>query len=277
MQLSLPQITFLQRLWTDKPAKRTESPTSLFFVEHYRLGARLGRSVEYTHADFEIARQLLISNELPLSRPEGKLRRAETDSYPGISEKGLGTNPHHESVALKVACGTCLCGGNPLVTPPGSYLVTSLNTALNITADRLLVVENLETFRNLERQKWICYNDLNVLAIYRGDSIFGNNHVTHVLERRQEPVWAFYDFDPAGLAMANSLERLERLIYPDIDWLITNARRLRRTDLFTTQEKQYRRVLDQSTNVQIQKFWKAMLGVRGGLPQEWMEKATHSA
>lgn len=86
----------------------------------------------------------------------------------------------------------------------------STEDAKGLTCERLVVVENFDTFRYLSRHCWIDFEGCNTLAIYRGERLFSTTDASAVIQARSESATAFVDFDPAGLAIANRLPRLAR-------------------------------------------------------------------
>lgn len=271
MAFTVQQMMFLQRLIADKAERRAAGDAAVFLAEHFSLGRREGSYVEYDAMHFEVASQLLLNANLPLARFDTKLRRAEMAGYSGLSEKTSTIAPHENSIALRVASGECRIDGSALYTPAGSYLVASYETALRISADRLMVIENLETFRHLEKQRWIDYGNLSTLAIFRGDTRFNAADSLALVKSRPEPVWAFYDFDPAGLALANMTIRLDKVVSPPNEWLIPAARRAKRFDLYQDQIEQYRSTLEATSNTQVRALWALMKDIKVGYAQEWME------
>jgi len=143
-----------------------------------------------------------------------------------------------------------------------------------VAADRIMVVENLETFRDLERYRWINYLGLRVLVIFRGDQGRSAGDSIQVLLRRSEPVWAFMDFDPAGLGLAASLPRLERVILPPSEWLRERARGARAVELFEASVAQWGGVLNAAAPPEIVKAWGLLASLRAGVAQESMRSAS---
>ena len=274
MIFTIAQMKLLQSLVEDNPQQKQAGEAARFLAEHYNIGIIEGRRVVYNQVHFDAAHQLLKNENLPVRRPSTALRRAESSGYAGLSEKYGTRAPHSDAIAVRVASGKCYLDDTALCTPPSSYLVLPHETALRITADRLMVVENLDTFRHLEKQKWISYGDLNVLAIFRGDTRFSPGEVSALLNSRNESVWAFYDFDPAGLALAGMTVRLERVISPPLDWLLPAARSAKRSDLYQKQLSQYEAILDATPHTEIDQLWRQMKNLRVGYPQEWMEVCT---
>jgi DNA topoisomerase VI subunit A len=162
--------------------------------------------------------------------------------------------------------------GEALRTPAGTYLVVTPEVAGRVSCERLLFVENLETFRQLERYDWIDYQGKSVLVIYRGDSALSTGEALEVLRARSEPIWAFVDFDPAGLVIANSLPagRLERIVLPEEAWLRKAANTSRGRQLFGEQEQGARPSLERATPPDVQRAWAVLAELRSAVTQERM-------
>jgi hypothetical protein len=274
MAFEARQIVFLQTLLAQRPQERpADGKSASYFAEHFGVGIRYGRRIEYFAPDFDNARQLLLNANLPLSASPN-MRRAETAGFSGISEKAFSIAPHADSVAVKVAAGCCYDGSSALITSGRKYLVLPVKEALSISADRLMVVENMETFRDLERYRWIDYQGLDVLALFRGDPRLKIDEARAVIDQRTEPVWGFYDFDPAGLALVSALPRLERIIAPGQAWLDDAVLKAERFDLYREQLPQTERLLDaMDVCSDAGRLWVLMKSLGRGLPQEWMEEA----
>jgi hypothetical protein len=135
-----------------------------------------------------------------------------------------------------------------------------------------MVVENLETFRTLESYIWIDRHELNVLAIYRGDLELPNKDAAEVIKCREEPIWGFFDFDPAGLVMANSLpaDRLERVVLPSHAWLQQAANTQRGRQLFDIQVAAFGQVLDAAVHAEVKELWGLMKRLQSAVTQERM-------
>jgi hypothetical protein len=278
MSFSVTQVQFLQRLVRERPLQRLSSATARFFCEHYSLGTSIGRHIEYTADHHKLAQSLLRAHDLPLQALGPDASRADVAKYGGLSEKALSTAPHGKSVAVKLI-GECAVKGKPLATPATSYLVVTPDLAGSISCDRLMLVENLETFRCLEDYRWLDFEGHSVMAVFRGDPRLPTGDALAVIRRRDEPIWAFVDFDPSGLVIANALppRRLERLVLPGAQWLKQAADCSRGRQLFDAQFGQCSKALDDSQHPQIQMWWLQMREWQGGVTQERMLQASPRA
>lgn len=278
MSFSTVQVTFLQRLVSERPERRSAGTAARFFCDHFSLGTSVGSHVEYRAENYESAERLLRAHDLPVAAMGVGATRADSAEYGGMSEKSLSIAPHSKSVAVK-CLGRCKLDGHELYTPEGSYTVLTPEQALRVSCQRLLVVENLETFRALEAYAWIDRRGLDVLAIYRGDKELPNKDATEVVKARREPIWGFFDFDPAGLVMANSLPagRLERVVLPSQAWLHKASNTPRGRQLFDIQSAVFGKSLDQSKIPEIIDLWQMLKRLKSAVTQERMLRAgTHA-
>ena len=271
MSFSTIQVTFLQRLVSERPPSRRAGDVARFFCEHYSLGVSVGTQVEYRSAHYEAAKLLLLAHDLPVATMGPLATRAESAAYGGMSEKSLSVGPHSKSVAVK-CLGHCGLDGRELYAPEGAYIVLKPEQAQRVICQRLMVVENLETFRALESYPWIDRHGLDVLVIYRGDVELPNKDAAEVIKSRQEPIWGFFDFDPAGLVMANSLPvaRLERVVLPSQAWLQQAANTPRGRQLFDSQVASFGKVLDEAVHADVIPLWRLMKRLRSAVTQERM-------
>lgn len=274
MSFSTVQVTYLQRLVNERPVSRRAGDLARFFCEHFSLGVSVGNRVEYRSAHYETAERLLRAHDLPVAALGPLATRADSAAYGGMSEKSLSVAPHSKSVAVKFL-GNCLLDGRVLYAPGGSYIVLTPEHAQRVVCQRLMVVENLETFRALDSYAWIDRNGLDVLAIYRGDVELPNKDAAEVIKCRQEPIWGFFDFDPAGLVMANSLpaRRLERVVLPSRAWLQQAANTPRGRQLYDRQVAAFGKVLDEAVHAEVIALWQLMKRLRSAVTQERMLRA----
>lgn len=275
MAFTAVQVSFLQRLVDERAPSRQISATAGYFSEHFSLGRVAGSRVEYTDAHFAAAERLLLANQLPVRALGTGATRAQAAEYGGMSEKYFSVAPHANSVAVK-GLGSCSFDGHHLHTPPGAYMVLTVEQAMRVTCERIMVVENLETFRGLQEYTWIDWRGLAVLAIYRGEKDLPNKDAAEFIRSRPEPIWGFFDFDPAGLTMANALpgDRFERLLLPDYGWLEKSADATRGRQLFDRQLSSYGNVLSGATHPEVAAAWDLMKRLRSAVTQERMIKAT---
>lgn len=269
MSLSTNEIRLLRDMVARGEGQKTGSLTSTSLARHYGLGRIEGTLYFFTAKDAQRARQMLLNEGVPLQAPAHDLRRSEAAQNNPAQEKSGTLGPHHDSVALKPASGQCILNDEPLHRL--GYQVLTLEQARQVRADVLLVVENLESFRFLERNRWIDYQGKVVLAVFRGDQAFKGDVALNLIKDSSAPVWAYFDFDPAGLGMASLLPRLERLVLPDEESLTAVVRDSRQHHLYADQIGQWGHMLDADRHPLIQAPWELMRRLKAGLAQEIMD------
>lgn len=269
MSFNHSQIAFLRHLASRSAAEKSASQAAEFFHVHHGLGRRAGSRFQYEESDAERARLLLANRNIALTTPDQALRRSEASLNNPTQEKSGTLAPHHDSVAVKSAHGRCLLDGQPVGRL--GYQVLTVEQARSVNADVLLVVENLESFRFLERNRWVDYEEKDVLAVFRGDNVFKANMAMKVIADRSEPVWAYFDFDPAGMGMASGLPRLDRVLLPGDEALISAARKTNQVHLYAEQLDQWGPVLQSETRPMLEGPWHLLRQLRMGLAQEHMD------
>lgn len=272
MSLSTTDRKFLQQLLVDRPPER-RSAVAFELCTGFGLGTASGRVVVYRSDDFARARQLLQGLKAPVTALGAAASRAEAAGYGGQSEKSGTRRPNANSVAVR-AIGRCVLDGAELVCIPSSYHVLTVETAARVGADRLLVVENLETFREIESYQWLPTAGQNILAIWRGGFGLSPGDSAALIASRPEPVWGFYDFDPAGLGFAAGLPRLDSLLLPPAEWLESRADADHPRALYAKSEPQWGATLDRVEHPQIRAAWTLLKRLRAGLAQEGMRDLT---
>lgn len=270
MSFDIQQVRFLQRLVEAGYDRRRVGAVSQYLSEQYSIGVVIGDTVHYRPEHLAAAAGLLKSHDLPVAALPVDASRADVASFGGLSEKSLSQAPHAHSVATKFF-GACELDGSPLRTPAGAYLVLRPEQALRVKCSMVMVVENFETFRVLESYSWLTLGT-PVMAIFRGDPIYPIGDASAVLEGRTERVLGFFDFDPAGLAMANAIpsDRLEDLVLPDQAWLSKAADTARGRQLFADQVDIYSDLLDRSGHPSITRAWNLCRRLRSAVTQERM-------
>lgn len=272
MAFSPNEVTFLQRLVAERPARRASSRVATWFCDNHGIGVGFARHIEYQERHFDKAVQLMQLHQVPVVPLGSQALRADAAAYAGISEKSQSAAPSAGEVAV-TAVGECALAGWPIHPPVGGYVVLTVAQACAVRADRLLVVENRETFRQLETYAWLDFQGLRVLVLFRGDQRMSAAESMAVVRRRTEPVWAFFDFDPAGLGMAAGLPRLERLLLPPAEWIERRAKGARAVELYDNSLAQWSGMLAAAEHAGVRAAWQLMKRLGGGLAQEAMRDA----
>ena len=269
MSFSSREIAFLQNLVSKGFGQNGASLVSEHFHRHFGMGQHVGRQFVFSQTDADQARQMLLNAGIPLAPATQPLRRARAALNNPSQEKNGTLAPHQDSIAVKAAHGRCEYRGE-LVSKLG-YQVVTLEQACEIRADVLLVVENLESLRFLERNQWIDYQARAVLAVFRGDGVFRADVVANLLEVSSAPVWAYFDFDPAGLGLATRLPRLKKVLLPPEDILVIAARKANQVHLYADQVDQWMKTLVSDERQMVQQPWSLLRKLKVGLAQELMD------
>lgn len=268
MALSQTDVVFLQRLVAERPERRGWSQVGAWFAENYGLGAIVGRRLEYQPRHLRQAQELLELNGLPVAPLAPEASRADAARFAGQSEKSGSRSPWSNTVAVK--CGSEADTSNG----PGCFAVLTVEAAAALACDRLLLVENLETFRWIHEYRWLWSTPAlrtgAVLIVYRGDTAVTAGDALELVRRRAEPVIAFTDFDPAGLGIAAALPRLEALALPHEAWLRNKARGTRAVELYERSRRQYEATLAAAAHPAVASAWTLLTELRAGVAQEAM-------
>lgn len=265
MHISAIELKFLQGLLADS-SDRSSSASAELFRRERNIGTRIGRKFVYGPEDVARTKSLLVALNLPLTAKDQPTDRAGAAVRPGISEKSGTLDPHANAVAFRV-----FVGRTP-ITQPG-YQVATVEEVGRLAPDLVVVVENFETLRQLERYEWVMERLTSAgttLALFRGDTIYRLDDANRSMDALDCPVWGFHDFDPAGLHMSMSIRNLSEHLVPPQAVLHAAVEAKKRSDLYFKQFDQYARTLTECRHPQIAALWALMKSLQKGLPQEWM-------
>lgn len=196
------------------------------FCNEYNLGVRQGSSLVFTDVHkAEIGRilegELGIDPATTTADSWKDLGRAESLML-ARDEKLAGRTVGDGRLRMKTLPRRILqVVGSSWSLPDRADLGLDLNAVLGdkIGHDALLIIENLQTFDDIHTIDPKVMDNLpahNPLVIYRGDTQGGARvDAVHALIRNTKlPVFAFVDYDPAGLIIALGLPRLEGILAP---------------------------------------------------------------
>lgn len=265
MTLTFTEIRFLQGLLAD-PRDRLHSASAERFYRDRKIGTLVGRRFVYSKEDVDRARSILEALHLPSVAVAQKIDRADAVLRPGMSEKSGTSNPHSNSVAFRV-----FSGRSPVAQP--GYQVATAQEVAGLTPELLVIVENFETLRQLQRYQWVIDRIQSVgktLVVFRGDTIYRLDDAHSCIQSFDCPVWGFHDFDPAGLYMSLTTRNITEHLVPPHEALGSTVRDMNRSDLYFNQYDQYAKALNQCDHKQIAGLWALMKSWQRGLPQEWM-------
>jgi len=271
------EVAFLQRLFADRPVRRKASAVATRFAREHGLGVLERQQVTYAEEDHVRAGHLLTNHGYAHEGPPEGARRSDAAGYGAASEKAGTLGPYSGAVLVKPFHGVFEVDGQVLPQLSGACSMMDVETARRCEPDVWLYVENLETMRRIERYRWIPDEGLRVLALYRGDPVFSPAAALAAIDGHSK-AWCFADFDPAGLLIADSLDRrgcLDRLIVPSLVWV--QARMAPGGDgkpnLFHGQVDSARGRLDGHRRGDIAGCWNLLGQCKKGLPQELMVSA----
>ncbi|HLF98226.1 MAG TPA: hypothetical protein VI457_13875 [Methylococcaceae bacterium] len=275
-------INTLLRIFHSQESRFSPGRSISAFCTEYNLGMRQGASLIFTEEDKkEIGR--ILQGEMGidpatttseswkyLGRAQS-LRLAHDEKFAGRSVGAgrlrLKTFPER---ALRVA-------GGRWTLPLRADLGLDLDAVLGheIGHDALLVIENLQTFDDIHNVGVDVMGDLAAcepLVLYRGDTQGGAraDAIRALIENTALPVYAFVDYDPAGLVIAHGLPRLDRVLAPrlqDLAALIQTHGIARR---YLDQVAAASHVLQQlEADPRIGPLWDVIDFAGKGLPQEY--------
>ncbi|WP_200157833.1 DUF7281 domain-containing protein [Allochromatium vinosum] len=266
-----------------------QSPETLFkasqvlreISEDYHLGYPKGASLVFEIEDKRQLRALLQAEGIdPQTDPsawDGLSRAAALRLGP--NEKLARTPVKRGRVAIKTLVGQPLrLAGDRLRLPPGCHLDVEAATVATLLDHRtVLLVENWECFERIHDVDLdLAPAGENPLVVWRGDaSRTRPDHALALLEALDGPVWAFVDYDPAGLLIAVRLPRLAGLIAPSPERLEADlARGL--AERYRDQLPQSGAVLDASEYESIRRLWALIQRHGRALPQEYYLRETVS-
>ncbi|MBT2321894.1 hypothetical protein J7E62_05925 [Variovorax paradoxus] len=274
MNFTSTQITFLQSLIEGAPASKLATATALFFSEHFSIGRAVAGAVSYSAEHHAAAEDLLRAHRLPVASLGKTASRAEAASFGGMSEKAFSVAPRARSVAIR-CIGDCKLDGQSVYTPDGTHMVTNPERASTISCDRIMLVENFETFQQVQAYRWIEWDAAGTLVVYRGDPENPNQHAAQLVLARGEPVVGFFDFDPAGLMMAKAIpsSRFKGFVLPDQAWLGAACDTPHGRQLYDRQVGVYGAALDATSEPLIIERWAFMKSLASAVAQEAMRSA----
>ncbi|SCX55335.1 hypothetical protein [Nitrosospira sp. Nsp1] len=252
------------------------------FCSEYNLGIKQGASLVFTEEDKkEIGRMLQgemgIDPAMTTSESWKHLGRSQSLQL-ARDEKFAGRSVGAGRLRLKTLPGQTLhvAGGSwdlPLRTDLGLDLEVVLGH--EIGHDALLVIENLQTFDDIHDVDVAVMDSLparDPLVIYRGDTQGGarTDAIHTLIESTILPVYAFVDYDPAGLVIASGLPRLAKVLAPSLHDLGVLIQMHGIAKRYLEQVATASHVLQQfKADSRIAPLWSVIHAAGKGLPQEY--------
>lgn len=243
------------------------------FGEAYGIGRSKGAGLVFDPEDKARIREILQAEGIDPSTDAtawDEISRAEALNL-GRDEKFASTPVKRQRVAIKTLPGKPLrIDGQSLVLPPACHLdVDGQAVAGLLTHQTVLFVENWESFNRIhDTDLDLSPAGENPLVVWRGDCSYTRaDHALALLRALDAPVWAFVDYDPAGLLIADGLPRLAGIVAPEPERL--------EQDLVLGLAQRYRdqlpivsAALDASMSEPVRRLWAVIRRCGRALPQE---------
>jgi hypothetical protein len=275
-------INTLLRIFHSPDGRFSEGRSISAFCSEYNLGMKQGASLVFTEEDKkEIGRilqgEMGIDPATTTSESWKHLGRAQSLQL-ARDEKFAGRSVGAGRLRLKTLPGHMLnVAGGSWNLPLRADLGMDLEAVLGheVGHDALLVIENLQTFDDIHSVGMDVMDSLSArdpLVIFRGDTQGGAraDAVHTLIESTIQPVYAFVDYDPAGLIIASGLPRLDKVLAPclqDLAALIQTRGIVRRyLDQVTAASYALQQLEGDS---RIAPLWNVIHAAGKGLPQEF--------
>jgi hypothetical protein len=271
--LSKQLVKALLRVIQSDTERFTGSKVLRDFSDGYRIGRVKGAGLLFDQADkVRIAEVLSAEGIDPATQPDAWDQQSRADATRlGPDEKFTSAPVKRQRVAVKALPERpLLLDGRELILP----------RACHLDADGPSIVQGLEHETVLLVENWECFDRIdlvdldftpagpNPLVIWRGDpSSTRIDHALDVIHALNGPVWAFVDYDPAGLLIAARLPRFAGLIAPQSERLVRDLKHGLR-DRYEEQLPMAASALDNDPRKSIQRLWHLIRGQGRALPQE---------
>lgn len=267
-------VKVLLRVVQSQDERFTGSKVLRGFLDDYHIGWTKGATCCFDAPAKARIRELLLAQGIAPETPPDAwngLTRAESLAL-GRDEKWAGGPARRDRVAMKTLPGRpLLIGHESILLLPRCHLeADALEIAGNVQHDTVLLVENWECFDRIHAVHLdFSAAGANPLVLWRGGS--GEARVDasmRFLKTLNRPVWAFVDYDPAGLVIAATLPGLQGIIAPDSEVLIALLEKHGLEDRYRTQLPTAVPSLDRSGHPAVAFLWPLLRQAGRALPQE---------
>lgn len=278
-------VKTLLRVFHSGKTRFSASQNLVRFCETYSVGHRKGASLLLNDKDkAEIA--LLLKGKHGINAyttfPESWDGKSRSESLElGNNEKLAGGVVSEGRIQVKALRDRELtvCGGR-WSFPDRADLGLDLESLLGspVLHSSILLVENKQTFHDI----WSVREDLlkeasetNPLVVFRGEAEGGSrtDAVHRLIASLRVPVFAFVDFDPAGMVIAAALPRLDKVVAPDLNELERLLHAHGISDRFMDQLAAAKISLEKlKSNPVIGPIWNVIQSTGKGLPQEFFHR-----
>jgi len=259
------------------------------FCTEYNLGVKQGNSLLFKDVHkAEIGRilkgELGIDPATTTADSWKDLGRSESLT-PARNEKLAGRSVGDGRLRVKTL------PGHSLQVAGGSWrLLDRVDLGLDLKAvlgseiahDALLIIENLQTFDDIHTVTPEVMGNLsacNPLVVYRGDTQGGvrADAVHALIKDTKLPVFAFVDFDPAGLVIAAGLPRLEKILAPTLQNLAVILKDHGISERYLEQLAMAAHAMQKiQDDTRISRLWHVIYAAGKALPQEYFHHCSNS-
>lgn len=276
-------ITSLLRVYHNEKARQAASGVLTRFVDEYNIGQRVGASLTFSNVDREDIRNLLLAAEgidAASTAPDqwNGLSRSESLAHGG-NEKLTDVSVRSDRVAIKALPGKSLLLDQQSVNlPVGSNLDLDWQWLVDHCGHTsVLLVENWEAFDGIHQVTFdLSRAGENPLVVFRGSPVYRQDYMMSLLNGLSRPVFAFVDYDPAGLVIAQSLPCFAGLISPPPIELQTALATTKNYNRYRSQLPETQAVLNKAKHPEIVEHWQLLQNYGKALPQEYflMERSS---
>ncbi|MEO8598605.1 MAG: hypothetical protein ABI656_02115 [bacterium] len=265
---------------SDKPRQQA-SKVLIQFIEMYNIGQKDGASLIFSAADREAIRAMLATEGIDAATTThdqwNGLSRTESLEL-GSNEKLTDVPVRPDRVAVKALPGKfLLLDQQSIALPAGANLDLDWRWMVaHCGHTSVLLVENWEAFDRIHQVTFdLSRAGENPLVIFRGSPVYRQDYAMSLLHGLALPVFAFVDYDPTGLVIAQSLPHFAGLITPPADKLRIALAATRNHDRYRSQLAQAQAVLNAAQHPEIIAHWR-LLQIHGkALPQEYFLMERH--
>lgn len=271
-------IKSLLKIYHSEASEHTIGKAVREFVEQYEIGRwHNTRQWSFAAKDKALLAALLQSScgvDAANTTPTqwDALSRSESLTH-GRNEKMAGLPVRGMRVAVKALADQCLLFDDqrfPL--PLGASLdIEAEWVASHCRHSSILLVENWEAFSAIHRINFeLSVAGGNPLVVFKGcPHIYKEDAVQLLLKQLALPVYAFFDFDPKGLVMANSVPHFSRLVMPSWSVLEASVQQAKNPQRFNEHLANAMAVLDAASHPDIVACWQLLKQYGYALPQEF--------
>lgn len=269
-------IQTLLRICQSDESRFTRSKMLAAFSREYNIGQLRGTAFNFTAQDkTEIASLLdkIAGIDAKTTSPTqwNGLNRTESLAF-GSNEKLSSAAVRDHRVAIKALPNRLLLlNGQHIFLPDGCNLdIDGRWVSQHCAHQTVLVVENWEAFERVHQVNFdLAAAGENPLVVFRGSPVYQQNHLVALLQALKLPVFAFVDFDPAGLVLAQSLPYFSALVMPPMEVLHAALQQCTNYSRYQDQLPQAMRMLNEANHSDISLLWGILQSHGVALPQEF--------